>query len=177
MPSISTATAMPISGIRCPMRWRRPPSNCGTKAGSAACAGPTKCVAPADRRLHHRRAGPYAPIGEWLKRGFVPAYGRALSRGRARRAGFAGAARPGSTARRSSPPRTTSCIKEYNFSDLYVLFVGHLADRSPIAAARRRSRRRWGKVAQLPTADLVRMQESSPRAAITTTRSTARPAC
>ncbi len=51
-------------------------------------------------------------------------------------------------------------IKEYNFSDLYVLFVGHLADR--IADPRPQTasfETPWGKVAQLPTADLDLMQQ------------------
>ena len=46
-------------------------------------------------------------------------------------------------------------IKQYNFSDLYVLFVGHLADRM---LDPRPFETPWGKVAQLPTADLDRMQ-------------------
>jgi hypothetical protein len=47
-------------------------------------------------------------------------------------------------------------IKEYNFSDLYVLFVGHLSDR---IADPRPFETPWGKVAQLPTGDLDRMQD------------------
>ncbi len=46
-------------------------------------------------------------------------------------------------------------IKEYNFSDLYVLFVGHLADRigggKPFETP-------WSKSAQLRTADVAAMQ-------------------
>jgi peptidoglycan hydrolase-like protein with peptidoglycan-binding domain len=46
-------------------------------------------------------------------------------------------------------------IKEYNFSDLYVLFVGHLADRmvSPLAFATP-----WSATTQLRTADVEAMQ-------------------
>ena len=40
-------------------------------------------------------------------------------------------------------------IKEYNFSDLYVLYVGHLADS---IANPRPFQTPWAKVAQLPTA-------------------------
>jgi hypothetical protein len=47
-------------------------------------------------------------------------------------------------------------IKEYNFSDLYVLFVGHLSDR---ISDPRPFETPWGKVAQLPTRDLDRMQQ------------------
>jgi lytic murein transglycosylase len=46
-------------------------------------------------------------------------------------------------------------LKEYNFSDLYVLFVGHLADR---IAGERPFETPWQKVVQLKTADLERMQ-------------------
>ena len=68
------------------------------------------------------------PIGEWLKAGFVPAYGRKL--------------RPDELAEPASvlqpegiygpaflTPKNYFVIKEYNFSDLYVLFVGHVSDR------------------------------------------------
>jgi hypothetical protein len=47
-------------------------------------------------------------------------------------------------------------IKDYNFSDLYVLFVGHLADR---IADPRPFEKPWGKVVQLRTADLEEMQQ------------------
>ena len=99
------------------------------------------------------------PLGEWLERGFVPAYGRALSaEERAAPASLvqvAGLYGPSFLA-----TKNYFVIKEYNFSDLYVLFVGHLADR--IADPRPQAssfETPWGKVAQLPTADLVRMQQ------------------
>ncbi len=94
------------------------------------------------------------PIGEWVKRGFVPAHGRSLS--------AAEAAEPASLLQPAGlygPSFLATgnyfAIKEYNFSDLYVLFVGHLSDRildpRPFATP-------WVKVAQLPTGDLTRMQ-------------------
>jgi lytic murein transglycosylase len=96
------------------------------------------------------------PIGEWLKRGFVPAYGRSLSADeRAAPASLvqvAGLYGPSFLA-----TKNYFVIKEYNFSDLYVLFVGHLADK--IADPRATFETPWGKVAQLPTADLDRMQQ------------------
>ncbi len=95
-----------------------------------------------------------APLGEWLKRGFVPAYGRKLS-----------AAEQVETASLLQPAglygpsflvtKNYFVIKEYNFSDLYVLFVGHLADR---ITDPRPFETPWTKVAQLPTRDLDRMQ-------------------
>jgi lytic murein transglycosylase len=100
-------------------------------------------------------------IGEWLKRGFVPvgfsqntsrtlsADERAATASLVQVAGLYG---PSFLA-----TKNYFVIKEYNFSDLYVLFVGHLADR--IADPHASFETPWGKVAQLPTADLVRMQE------------------
>ena len=99
------------------------------------------------------------PIGDWLRRGFTPAYGRTLS-----------AAEQAETASLLQPAglygpsflvtKNYFAIKQYNFSDLYVLFVGHLSDR--IADARPQTtsfETPWTKVAQLPTRDLDRMQE------------------
>ena len=94
-------------------------------------------------------------VGEWLKRGFVPAYGRNLS--------AAEQAEPASLVQPAAlygpaflATRNYFAIKEYNYSDLYVLFVGHLSDRM---VDPRPFETPWGKVAQLPTRDLDRMQE------------------
>ncbi len=99
------------------------------------------------------------PISEWLKRGFVPAYGRSLSA--AEREATASLLQPAGLYGPSFlATKNYFVIKEYNFSDLYVLFVGHLADR--IADPRPQTasfETPWGKVAQLPTADLDRMQQ------------------
>jgi lytic murein transglycosylase len=95
------------------------------------------------------------PIGEWVQRGFVPAYGRQLSA--AERAEPASLLQPaGLYGPAFLSPRNYFAIKEYNFSDLYVLFVGHLSDRmtDPLPFETP-----WGKVAQLPTRDLDRMQQ------------------
>ena len=99
------------------------------------------------------------PIAEWLKRGFVPAYGRVLS-----------PVEQDETASLLQPAglygpsflatKNYFVIKEYNFSDLYVLFVGHLSDRIGDARPQMASfETPWSKVAQLPTADLDRMQQ------------------
>ena len=68
------------------------------------------------------------PIGEWLREGFVPVRGQKLS--------AAEQAQPASLLQPEGiygPAFLTTknyfVIKEYNFSDLYVLFVGHLSDR------------------------------------------------
>jgi lytic murein transglycosylase len=96
-----------------------------------------------------------APIGDWLKRGFVPAYGRTLS--------AAELAEPVSLVQPAGlygpsflATKNYFALKAYNYSDLYVLFVGHLSDR---ITDPRPFETPWGKVAQLPTADLDRMQQ------------------
>jgi lytic murein transglycosylase len=95
------------------------------------------------------------PIGEWLKRGYVPAYGRVLSA--AERAEPASLLQPAGLYGPSFlATKNYFVIKEYNFSDLYVLFVGHLSDR---IVDPRPFETPWGKVAQLPTGDLDRMQQ------------------
>jgi len=95
------------------------------------------------------------PIGEWLRRGFVPAYGRKLSP--AERAEPASLLQPaGLYGPAFLATKNYFVIKEYNFSDLYVLFVGHLSDR---ILDPRPFETPWGKVAQLPTRDLDRMQQ------------------
>jgi lytic murein transglycosylase len=94
------------------------------------------------------------PIGEWLRLGYTPAYGRKLS--------DAELTIPASLLQPAGPygpafltPKNYFVIKEYNFSDLYVLFVGHLGDR--IAQARP-FETPWSKVVQLPTVQVERMQ-------------------
>jgi lytic murein transglycosylase len=95
------------------------------------------------------------PIGDWLKAGFVPAYGRKLSA--AERAETASLLQPAGLYGPSFlATKNYFVIKEYNFSDLYVLFVGHLSDRM---LDPRPFETPWSKVAQLPTGDLDRMQE------------------
>jgi lytic murein transglycosylase len=95
-----------------------------------------------------------APLSDWIKRGFALAYGRVPrseeSNSPASLLLPAGLYGPGFLIFRNY-----HVIKDYNFSDLYVLFVGHLAER--IAAARP-FERAWDKVVQLRTADLDDMQ-------------------
>ncbi len=94
-------------------------------------------------------------LDEWLRRGFVPAYGRKLSP--AERAESASLLQPAGLYGPSFlATKNYFVIKEYNFSDLYVLFVGHLGDR---ITERRPFETPWAKVAQLPTADLDQMQQ------------------
>jgi len=94
------------------------------------------------------------PIGEWLRAGFAPVRGQKLSESEL--------AEPASLLQPEGiygPSFLTTknyfVIKEYNFSDLYVLFVGHLSDRitSPLPFATP-----WAASAQLRTADVEAMQ-------------------
>jgi lytic murein transglycosylase len=94
-------------------------------------------------------------IGDWFKHGFTPAYGRTLSA--AERAEPASLLQPAGLYGPSFlATRNYFAIKEYNFSDLYVLFVGHLSDR---IADSRPFETPWSNVAQLPTSDLDLMQQ------------------
>ena len=95
------------------------------------------------------------PISEWLREGFVPVRGLRLSAAeQAQEASLL------QTEGIYGPAFLTTknyfVIKEYNFSDLYVLFVGHLADRmangQPFATP-------WSASTQLRSADVEAMQK------------------
>ncbi len=96
------------------------------------------------------------PLGEWLKQGYVPAHGRKPT--------AAELAEPASLLQPEGiygPSFLTLknyyVIKDYNFSDLYVLFVGHLSDRindpRPFETA-------WSKGAQLRSTEVESMQKT-----------------
>jgi lytic murein transglycosylase len=94
------------------------------------------------------------PIGAWLAAGFVPVGGRAPSA--AERTAPASLLQPEGIAGPSFlTTKNYFVIKEYNFSDLYVLFVGHLSDRiaggGPFATP-------WSASAQSKTASVEAMQ-------------------
>jgi lytic murein transglycosylase len=94
------------------------------------------------------------PIGAWLKAGFRPAYGRSLSA--AELALPASLLQPeGSYGPAFLTPKNYYVLKEYNYSDLYVLFVGQLSDR---IAGGRPFETPWSKNAQLRTAQVESMQ-------------------
>jgi len=94
------------------------------------------------------------PIGEWLKAGFVPAYGRKIpARDLSVPASLLlpeGTYGPGFLT-----PKNYYVLKDYNYSDLYVLFVGHLSDR--IAGAKP-FEHPWSKAKQLKTNAVETMQ-------------------
>ena len=95
------------------------------------------------------------PISEWLREGFVPVRGLRLSA--AEQAQGASLLQPeGIYGPAFLTTKNYFVIKEYNFSDLYVLFVGHLADRmadgQPFAVP-------WSASTQMRTADVEAMQQ------------------
>lgn len=95
------------------------------------------------------------PIGEWLRAGFVPTYGRKLSDEEL--AVPASLLQPAGLYGPSFlVTKNYFVIKEYNFSDLYVLFVGHVSDR---ISDPRPFETPWSKVVQLKTVDVERMQQ------------------
>ena len=95
------------------------------------------------------------PIGIWLRDGFVPTYGQKLpARDLAVPASLLlpeGTYGPGFLT-----PNNYYVIKEYNYSDLYVLFVGHLAD---LIAGGRPFEHPWSKNKQLRTKQVESMQQ------------------
>ena len=98
-------------------------------------------------------------IGDWLKAGFAPAHGRKLSPGEL--AQTASVLQPeGVYGPAFLATKNYFVIKEYNFSDLYVLYVGHLSDRmkSPLPFATP-----WSASTQLRTTDVEAMQQGLTR--------------
>jgi lytic murein transglycosylase len=99
------------------------------------------------------------PLSEWLKRGYVPAYGRHPNATELKEP--ASLLLPEGT---YGPAFLTLknyyVIKDYNFSDLYVLFVGHLSERINDA---RGFETPWSKNSQLRTDQVESMQRTLTR--------------
>ncbi len=96
------------------------------------------------------------PLGEWLKQGYVPAYGRKPAAAELKEP--ASLLQPeGIYGPSFLTLKNYYVIKEYNFSDLYVLFVGHLSDR---IVDPRPFETPWSKGAQMRTADVETMQRA-----------------
>jgi len=94
------------------------------------------------------------PIGEWLRLGFAPTEARALRADDL--AEPASLLQPaGSYGPAFLTPSNYFVLKAYNFSDLYVLFVGHLSDR---IAGGRPFATPWGRLVQLQGAEVERIQ-------------------
>ncbi|MCK0196791.1 lytic murein transglycosylase [Ancylobacter sp. 6x-1] len=95
------------------------------------------------------------PIGDWLKRGVAVADGRKVPPSALRdEASIIMPAGPFGPA--FLTPKNYFVLKSYNFADLYVLYVGHLADRieddRPFAQG-------WKDITLVKTADLAFMQQ------------------
>ncbi len=95
------------------------------------------------------------PVGDWLAAGFALVSGQKLDP--------VALAEPASVLQpegRHGPafltPKNYFVLKDYNFSDLYVLFVGQLADRIAGGAGFRQP---WSKAAQLKSAQVEEMQQ------------------
>jgi lytic murein transglycosylase len=111
--------------------------------------------APADVDCTIAEPGTVRPIGDWVRRGFSPARGRALSPEEL--AEPASLLMPeGNYGPAFLTPKNYYVIKDYNFSDLYVLFVGNLADRIAGGGAFETA---WSRNAQLRTAQVESMQQ------------------
>jgi hypothetical protein len=93
-------------------------------------------------------------LGEWLKRGYRPAFNRQPTR--AELADETSLLLPaGSYGPAFLISKNYFVIKDYNFSDLYVLFVGSLHDRMTEGHG---FETKWGSVSQLHTRELQEMQ-------------------
>ena len=97
--------------------------------------------------------GTLLSLAEWLKRGYAPADGRKPAPDRAAPASLL--MPEGTYGPAFLTLQNYYVLKDYNFSDLYVLFVGNLSDRiaggGPFATA-------WSKTTQLRTAQVEAMQ-------------------
>ena len=95
------------------------------------------------------------PIGEWVRRGYLLLPPRKLT--------AEALAKPASLLQPEGTygpsfltPKNYFVLKEYNYSDLYVLFVGHLSDRIGGGGAFMTP---WSKADQLKTRDVEAMQQ------------------
>jgi lytic murein transglycosylase len=99
--------------------------------------------------------GVIMPMSEWLKRGYVPAYGRTLTDAEWKTE--ASLLLPeGTYGPAFLTPKNYYVLKDYNYSDLYVLFVGHLSDR---IAGGRPFQTPWSKNGQLKSAEVELKQK------------------
>ena len=95
------------------------------------------------------------PVAEWLKRGYGPAYDRKLTA--VELAAEASLLLPeGTYGPAFLTPKNYYVLKDYNYSDLYVLFVGHLSD---LISGGRAFEHPWSKNAQLRTKEVETMQQ------------------
>ena len=154
--STSTATAAATSGTRCPMRSPPPRSSSSARAGSPACTGPTRCTRP--RASIARTACPSHAAARRMAQARLRAGLRPQARcGRARAQPASLLLPEGTYGPAFLTLKNYYVIKEYNFSDLYVLFVGHLSDR---ITDPRPFETPWSKNTQLRTDQVEPMQRT-----------------
>jgi len=109
---------------------------------------------PPDIDCSRAQPGFTMPVRDWLKRGVVPTQGRKLHE--VELLEQASLLMPeGSYGPAFLAPKNYFVLKDYNFSDLYVLFVGHLSDRIGGAPAFHTA---WAKTDQMRSADVEEMQ-------------------
>ena len=93
-------------------------------------------------------------VGEWIDHGYKPAYGRKVSAHvRAIKASLL--LPEGTYGPAFLTPKNYYVLKDYNFSDLYVLFVGHLSD---LIGGGRPFETPWSKAKQLRSKEVEAMQ-------------------
>jgi lytic murein transglycosylase len=97
--------------------------------------------------------GTQLPVAEWIERGYAAADGRTPTRDLAAPASLL--IPEGSHGPAFLTLKNYYVLKDYNFSDLYVLFVGNLADRIAGGGAFATP---WSRTAQLRTADVEAIQ-------------------
>ena len=139
------------------MRSRRRRSSSSARAGSAASAGPTKCARRRASTAPSREPGVTMPIGEWLERGFVPAYGRKLSREELAEPRLAAAA---GRHLRSGVPDAEELLRHQGLQFLRSLRAVRRPSQRPHRRARGRSKRPGARIAQLRTAQVEAMQRA-----------------
>jgi lytic murein transglycosylase len=99
--------------------------------------------------------GVVMPMSEWLRRGYVPAYGRTLTDAEWKTE--ASLLLPeGTYGPAFLTPKNYYVLKDYNYSDLYVLFVGHLSD---LLGGGRPFQTPWSQNGQLKSAEVELMQK------------------
>ena len=118
--------------------------------------------------------GHVMPIGEWLKRGYAPAYGRKLSRRRTEERRFAAAA---GRHLWSGVPDAEELFRHQGLQFLRPLRAVRRPSQRPHPGCARRSRSRGARTRSFAPSRSRRCSARSPSAGSTATRSTARPAC
>lgn len=160
MPSKFLAHAVDFDGDGRPDIWSSVPDTLASIANYLAEAGWNRAVSwgeevsvPGEVACSLEGPEQGRPLRDWAGGGLAPQAGRFAGSAGDRRFLLMPAGRLGPA---FLVTENFYVLKRYNESDLYALFVGHLADRmtggAPIAG-------RWGRVERLTRADVRRMQQ------------------